>query len=44
LAGLAANLNHVPTRFWEALVNGYPAVVVQQLLERTDVDPNCRDG
>jgi ankyrin repeat protein len=31
-------------RFWEALVNGYPAVVVQQLLERTDVDPNCWDG
>jgi hypothetical protein len=31
-------------RFWQALVNGYSAVVVQQLLERTDVDPNCRDG
>jgi ankyrin repeat protein len=31
-------------RFWVALVNGYPAVVIQQLLERTDVDPNCGDG
>jgi ankyrin repeat protein len=30
--------------FWMALANGYPAVVVQQLLERADVDPNCRDG